>query len=420
MNILSNHPCFNEKVRNKYARIHLPVAPLCNVQCRFCNRKYDCANENRPGVTSTVLSPGQAFLYFQKQFERKPEISVVGIAGPGDPFANPEETLETLHFIRAFCPNMLLCVASNGFNLLPYADELKKLNVSHVTITLNTLDPLKFEKIYRWARLGKKIYRGVEGGILLIERQTAAIKILKEYGITVKINTIILPGINEEEIPEIAYSVKSLGADIMNCLPLLPAPGSDFEGMKPPSPEMIHGVRAKAGEALPQMSHCSRCRADACGIIGEANTEEDDRLIRLSSTVIRKDSEQRNYIAVATREGMFVNQHLGEADYFTVYKSTERGVEIVEKRKAPERGTGVKRWLDLAHILNDCRTILVSGSGETPRKVIEGEGIRIVEMEGLIEEGVTALLENREIPAVLKRRFMGCGAACSGKGDRCA
>ena len=117
---------------------------------------------------------------------------------------------------------------------------------------------------------------------------------------------------------------------------------------------------------------------------------------------------------------MLVNQHLGEADYFAVYQKSEKGVELVERREAPSKGTGVKRWLDLAELLKDCRAILVSGAGNDPKKIIQAEGLRIVEMEGLLEEGVTALLENREIPAVLQRRFLGCGAACGGKGDRCA
>jgi len=37
----SAHPCFNEKAHFSTARIHLPVAPKCNIQCNFCNRKID-------------------------------------------------------------------------------------------------------------------------------------------------------------------------------------------------------------------------------------------------------------------------------------------------------------------------------------------------------------------------------------------
>ena len=25
--------------------MHVAVAPACNIQCNYCNRKYDCANE---------------------------------------------------------------------------------------------------------------------------------------------------------------------------------------------------------------------------------------------------------------------------------------------------------------------------------------------------------------------------------------
>jgi nitrogen fixation protein NifB len=93
---LDNHPCFNPGACKSFGRVHLPVAPRCNIQCKFCNRKFDCVNETRPGVTSAVLSPGQAMVYMEEVFAQKGNISVVGIAGPGDPFANPEVTLETL------------------------------------------------------------------------------------------------------------------------------------------------------------------------------------------------------------------------------------------------------------------------------------------------------------------------------------
>ena len=57
---LSKHPCFNPAMAGKFGRIHLPVAPKCNVQCNFCHRKNDCSNESRPGGTRRVLTPAQA------------------------------------------------------------------------------------------------------------------------------------------------------------------------------------------------------------------------------------------------------------------------------------------------------------------------------------------------------------------------
>jgi nitrogen fixation protein NifB len=120
----SNHPCFSAEARHRHGRVHLPVAPRCNMQCNFCNRKYDCLNESRPGVTSTVLTPEQALDYTRHVLHKRPETAVVGIAGPGDPFANPEETMETLRLVRSEFPRIMLCVATNGLALAPYIDDL--------------------------------------------------------------------------------------------------------------------------------------------------------------------------------------------------------------------------------------------------------------------------------------------------------
>jgi nitrogen fixation protein NifB len=127
---LATHPCFNQEARHTHARIHLPVAPRCNMQCNYCNRKYSCVNESRPGVTCAILTPRQALEYLRRYTEKLKNLSVVGIAGPGDPFACPSETLETLRLVKAEFPHLLLCVASNGLNLLPYVDDLAALGLS--------------------------------------------------------------------------------------------------------------------------------------------------------------------------------------------------------------------------------------------------------------------------------------------------
>ncbi len=80
--------------------------PKCNILCNYCNRKFDCVNESRPGVTSSVLSPTQAIAYLERVLEAEPRITVAGIAGPGDPFANPKETLETIRLIRQRFPEL--------------------------------------------------------------------------------------------------------------------------------------------------------------------------------------------------------------------------------------------------------------------------------------------------------------------------
>src|SRR6516165_8281110 len=58
--LVRDHPCYSEEAHHHFARMHVAVAPACNIQCHYCHRKYDCANESRPGVVSEVLTPDQA------------------------------------------------------------------------------------------------------------------------------------------------------------------------------------------------------------------------------------------------------------------------------------------------------------------------------------------------------------------------
>lgn len=142
----------------------MPVAPKCNIQCNYCNRKFDCCNESRPGVTSTILSPLQSAHYLKALTEKIPNLTVVGIAGPGDPFANPAETISTMKIAKQEFPDMIFCLSTNGLNLAPYIDEIAEIGVSHVTITINSLNPETLAKIYRWVNFEGTIYRGIEGG----------------------------------------------------------------------------------------------------------------------------------------------------------------------------------------------------------------------------------------------------------------
>ncbi len=415
----NNHPCFNVEARHRFGRVHLPVAPNCNVQCNFCDRKTDCINESRPGVTSVVLSPGQAITYLRGLFERKSNISVVGIAGPGDPFAEPELTMDTFRRVNQEFPDKLLCVATNGLGIGPHVAELAELGTSHVTVTVNAVDPVIGAKVYAWVRDGRRVLRGVAAATRLLECQTAAIKALAAAGITVKVNSIIIPGVNDHHIEAVARHVKSLGASIMNCIPLIPAPGSVFAGVVAPGSELIEQVRGGAGAVLPQMTHCARCRADACGLLNEGTEESALSALKVAAQLPLNPEEARPYVAVASREGLLVNQHLGEAEHLLVYGLNEGRPSLIEERKTPEPGTGDGRWLALASVLKDCHSLLVSGVGPTPRKILEGAGIKVIQVEGLIEESVRYSLNNMAIPALLQKRFAGCGKECQGGGKGC-
>lgn len=429
---LDNHPCFNPKACKSFGRVHLPVAPACNIQCNFCNRKFDCVNESRPGVSSSILSPDQAMAYLAEVMAAKPNTSVVGIAGPGDPFANPVQTMTTLRKVRETYPEMLLCVASNGLNIAPYIDELAELKVSHVSITVNAVDPVIGEKVYSWVRDNKKTMGPELGARLLLERQLSAIKKLTDKGVLVKINSIVLPGINEDHIEEIATTMATLGVTLFNCMPYFPNEGANLSHLEEPSKAMMNSIRKKAMAHIPQMTHCKRCRADAVGLLDDPlNTHLMDRLKYHATTPIPfptakgkapeapARAPERKYLAVATREGVLINQHLGEARRLSIYDISGEAPVMIEKRRLPVPGGQDLRWQGVARTIADCHTLLVSGIGQNPKAILREAGMDILEINGMIDMVLTAIKNQENISHLLVREHKGCGEGCRGTGTGC-
>ena len=414
-----SHPCFNADAKGKFGRVHLPVAPKCNIKCNFCDRKYDCVNESRPGVTSTLLTPEQAGVYMQRVLDKEPRISVAGIAGPGDPFANGPETIATMRTIRKNHPETLLCVSSNGMAIGPYIEALAEIEVSHVTITVCAVDPQIGQKIYSWVEDGKVIYRGLQAAELLLSRQLAAITKLKAYNITVKVNCIVIPGINDHHIEDVARTMKELGVDLLNCMAMFPNISTPFGHIAQPDKQTMERLRAKAEEYLPQMRHCTRCRADAVGLLNDDRTEEFRSCLTACSSLKPMPTEMRRYVAVATEEGILINQHLGEARTFQIWEEADGSYRKVEDRPGPAIGGGIKRWHQLAKILGDCRAVLISGIGATPSDILTKCGVQPIEAAGFIEEGLQAVFENKKTTSLKGRKTSCADGSCSGSGGGC-
>lgn len=261
------HPCFYAGAKDRHGRVHLPVAASCNLVCAYCRRDHDCPHESRPGVASRLMSPAEALAHLEKTLAAMPYLSVAGVAGPGDPFSRPEATLETLELVSRAHPEIILCVATNGLNLAPHIPRLAEIGVRHVTLTINAVDPEAGASLHLQAKDQGRLLRGPEAAGLLIQRQTEALAGLKALGFTVKVNTVLAPGINEDQVAKVARLAAGLGADLMNLIPLIPVEGTPLAGSPAPSLELVHRLRREAGAFLPQMAHCRRCRADAAGLL---------------------------------------------------------------------------------------------------------------------------------------------------------
>ena len=265
---MQGHPCFGGN-HHKNGRMHLAVAPQCNIKCGYCSRRHDCANESRPGVTSRILTPLEALDKVRDVMASEimgPIIKVIGIAGPGDPLAN-EETFETFRLIGAEFPHLIKCMSTNGLLLPERIDELEALGLHSLTVTINALDPVVGAKVYSFINYHGKRYSGTAAAAILIANQLEGLKRAAAYGMTIKVNTVFIPGVNETQIPLIAAKVKSLGAFVMNVMPIIPQ--AEFAGITPPTAEEISVVQAANEQVIGQFKHCKQCRADAVGLIGQ-------------------------------------------------------------------------------------------------------------------------------------------------------
>lgn len=265
---IQGHPCFGGN-QHKNGRIHLAVAPHCNIKCGFCTRKHDCVNESRPGVTSRIQTPREALETVRTIMASDAlgkVIKVVGIAGPGDPLAN-QETFETFRLIGAEFPELIKCLSTNGLLLPESIPTLEEIGLGSLTLTINAVDPAVGGEIYRHIFYQGRRYSGAEGAEIIIANQFSGLAQAVELGLTVKVNTVLIPGVNDSQVPLIAERVKKLGAFVMNVMPLIPQ--ADFAHIVPPSPEELEAVRSANERIIGQFRHCRQCRADAIGLIGQ-------------------------------------------------------------------------------------------------------------------------------------------------------
>ena len=262
--LTTKHPCFAKDKNSGNGRIHLPISPSCNIECKFCERSFN-TYEQRPGVTSTVISPLDAIDAIKRALEVCPSIHVAGIAGPGDTLASPF-ALQTFRLIKKEFPQLVKCMSTNGLLLAEKAQEIIDVGVDSLTVTVNAVDPQIEAQLNDGIVWHGKHYTGVEAAEILIEQQLKGLRLVSESGITLKVNTVLVPGINSDHIEEIAKTVAEAGADIYNIIPLIP--NHKLKHIREPDCMELERAILRASKYIDVFRHCQRCRADAVGIPG--------------------------------------------------------------------------------------------------------------------------------------------------------
>ena len=414
---VKDHPCYSEEAHHYFARMHVAVAPACNIQCNYCNRKYDCANESRPGVVSERLTPEQAARKVLAVAAEVPQLSVLGIAGPGDAVYDWRKTRAAFDLVQAKLPDIKLCLSSNGLAVPDHVDEIVNMNIDHVTLTINTLDPEVGAQIYPWIFFRGKRHEGLEAATILLGRQMEALDMLVARGVLVKVNSVLIPGINDAGMQELNRVVKAKGAFLHNIMPLIsdPAHGTHFglTGQRGPSAAELKAVQDACGDDANLMRHCRQCRADAVGMLGE-DRGQDFTLDKLPEVVedgsekraayrdwVAREREDRRaaaeaaaaevaevaappmLVAVCTKGGGRINQHFGHATEFQIYEVDAAGLRFVTHRRADNYcvgGHGEGDKLDeIIRTLEGVPVVLCARIGEAPRGRMAEAGIEVID-----------------------------------------
>jgi nitrogen fixation protein NifB len=433
---VKNHPCYSEEAHHHYARMHVAVAPACNIQCNYCNRKYDCSNESRPGVVSERLTPDQAVRKVLAVASEIPQMTVLGIAGPGDALANPAKTFETFARLQKEAPDIKLCLSTNGLALPDYIDEIAKYNVDHVTVTINMVDAEVGEKIYPWIFWNHKRVYGREAAQILTDRQLLGLEMLTERGILVKVNSVMIPGINDKHLVEVNKAVKSRGAFLHNIMPLISEAehGTVFglTGQRGPTAQELKVLQDECAGDMNMMRHCRQCRADAVGLLGEDRSDEftTDKVMQMDvqydaskrqayqakveqerdaqvaakhnalADLAGEHSDIKILVAVATKGDGRINEHFGHASEFQIYEVSVAGTHFVGHRRVDlycQGGYGDEETLDtVTRAINDCHAVFVAKIGACPKDELSAAGIEPVEQYAheFIEQSALAYFQD--------------------------
>ena len=286
------------------------------------------------------------------------------------------------------------------------------------------VDPKVGEKIYPWVHYRRRRYRGIEGVKILHERQMEGLQALQEADILCKVNSVLIPGVNDEHLPEVNQAIRDRGAFLHNIMPLISAPehGTYFglNGQRGPNPKELKTVQDKCSGNMKMMRHCRQCRADAVGLLSEDRSQEftKEKFMDMSADysvekrqAVHLDIEQAKaavaekkqaavghkrpinspkvLVAVATKGGGLVNQHFGHAKEFMIYEVDANEAKFVSHRKVADYcqgGYGEEAALDgIINTIVDCKAILTSKVGPCPQKALQKAGLTVVEAYDVIE-----------------------------------
>ena len=261
-----HHPCYASTRNALWFRIHLPVAAECNVKCIFCDHNLGSScHTSKPGYASRVMTPEEAIERTMRELCEDPRLRIVAISGPGEPLAN-RESYATLQGLRDRGMDAKVCLSTNGTLLEEAVRVLCDLDVSTVSVSMSTQSCDIASCLYEWAVINGRVLQGVDMGKEIVARQLRGIRSASDAGICVKVNTILIPDLNGNDMVSLSRRISDAGAQIQNIVPLVS--WRAMSNLRVPSTAELETARKTAASNIQQFMHCMQCRSDVVGIPG--------------------------------------------------------------------------------------------------------------------------------------------------------
>lgn len=171
--------------------MRVSVTDLCNLRCRYCMPAEGVIKKSH----DDIMREDEIISVIESASELG--ISKIRFTG-GEPLIrkNIVSICKRTHEIPGINE---ICITTNGILLPRFAESLKDSGVERINISLDTLRPEKYSYITRGGNIDDAL-RGIEAAI--------------SAGFRVKINTVLIKGFNDDEIPDMAGITLTHNIDI--------------------------------------------------------------------------------------------------------------------------------------------------------------------------------------------------------------
>lgn len=224
-----------DSLGRKINYVRISLTDRCNFRCRYC----------MPEKGVDWLSHSDILTYEEllrlTELLWKMGIQKVRFTG-GEPLVR-KGVIDFLASVRKNTPDLRVTLTTNGALLEELSEKIARLDLAGINVSLDTIDPEKFRFITRCGDV-EQVLRGIA-----TLRKCAP-------NLSIKINSVLIRGFNDLEIPRLLETAQEMGA-VLRLIEFMPLDGDVWSKDRfISSDEILDGLHKSADWIeTPQMDH---------------------------------------------------------------------------------------------------------------------------------------------------------------------